>query len=383
MLRKGMMRAGTVMKRAWLEQLAATNHQCLWRVLLPAVALSLASCGPEQKAETPDPRPVRTVTATQQDAGETVTLTGTIQAEDEASMAFRIGGRMTERFVNVGDHVKPGQELARLDPQNEVNALRSVQASLTAAQAQLTQARAAFERQRTLLAQGHTPRAQFDLAEKALRTAQAQVDDGEVQVRIAADRVSYTVLQADAGGTITARGAEPGEVVQAGQMIVQLARQGGRDAVFDVPAQVLRSAPSDPRVTIRLTDDPSVTTVGRVREVAPQADPVTRTFQVKVGLTDPPAAMRLGSTVNGTVQLDSDKVIAIPASALTELNRQPAVWIVDPSKLTVSLRNIELLRFDPGTVVVAHGLDKGDIVVTAGVQALHPGQTVRLLGPSA
>ena len=93
--------------------------------------------------------------------------------------------------------------------------------------------------------------------------------------------------------------------------------------------------------------------------------------------------MRLGSTVNGTVQLDSDKVIAIPASALTELNRQPAVWIVDPSKLTVSLRNIELLRFDPGTVVVAHGLDSGDIVVTAGVQALHPGQTVRLLGPVA
>ena len=371
------------MRRGLFERLATMNHRWLWIVLLPAVALALASCGPEKKAEAPDPRPVRTVTATQQDAGETVTLTGTIQAEDEASMAFRIGGRMTDRFVNVGDQVKPGQELARLDPQNEVNALRSVQASLTAAQAQLTQARAAFERQRTLLAQGHTPRAQFDLAEKALHTAQAQVDDGEVQVRIAADRVSYTVLQADAGGTITARGAEPGEVVQAGQMIVQLARQGGRDAVFDVPAQVLRSAPGDPRVTIHLTDDPSVTTVGRVREVAPQADPVTRTFQVKVGLTDPPAAMRLGSTVNGTVQLDSDKVIAIPASALTELNRQPAVWIVDPSKLTVSLRNIELLRFDPGTVVVAHGLDKGDIVVTAGVQALHPGQTVRLLGPSA
>ncbi len=369
------------MRRGDLEQLVTMKHRWLWTCLLPAVAVGMAACGPEKKAEAPDPRPVRTITAERQDAGETVTLTGHIQAEDEASMAFRIGGRMTDRFVNVGDHVKPGQELARLDPQNELNALRSAQASLTAAQAQLTQARAAFERQNTLLAQGHTPRAQFDLAEKALRTAQAQVDDGEVQVRIAADRVSYTVLQADAGGTITARGAEPGEVVQAGQMIVQLARQGGRDAVFDVPAQVLRSAPGDPRVTIRLTDDPAVTTIGRVREVAPQADPVTRTFQVKVGLTDPPAAMLLGSTVNGIVQLESDKVIAIPASALTELNRQPAVWIVDPSKLTVSLRNIELLRFDPGTVVVAHGLDKGDIVVTAGVQALHPGQTVRLLGP--
>lgn len=360
-----------------------TPRGLLWLGLLAAVAVGLAACGPKKEAAAPEPRPVRTVTAKPQDTGETVVLTGHIQAEDEASMAFRIGGRMTDRFVNVGDRVKPGQELARLDPQNEVNALRSAQASLTAAQAALTQARAAFERQRTLLAQGHTPRAQFDLAEKALRTAQAQVDDGEVQVRIAADRVSFTVLQADAAGTITARGAEPGEVVQAGQMIVQLARQGGRDAVFDVPAQVLRSAPRDPQVTIRLTNDPTVTTIGRVREVAPQADPVTRTFQVKVGLTDPPESMRLGSTVNGSVGLQSEEVIAIPASALTELNHQPAVWIVDPSKLTVSLRNIELLRFDPGTVVVSHGLDTGDVVVTAGVQALHPGQTVRLLGPSA
>lgn len=369
------------MKGGQFRQRLASNRGWPLNLLLVIVAFSMSACDQKKEAAAPQPRPVRTVTATLQDAGETVLLTGHIQAEDEAAMAFRIGGRMTERFVNVGDQVKPGQELARLDPQNEVNALRSAQAALTAAQAQLTQARSAFERQRTLLAQGHTPRAQFDLAEKALRTAQAQVDDGEVQVRIAADRVSYTVLLADAAGTVTARGAEPGEVVQAGQMIVQLARQGGRDAVFDVPAQVLRAAPSDPRVTIRLTDDPGVTTIGRVREVAPQADPVTRTFRVKVGLTEPPEAMRLGSTVNGSIGLESERVISLPASALTELNNQPAVWIVDPSNLTVSLRNIELLRFDPGTVVVAHGVDTGDIVVTAGVQALHPGQKVRLLGP--
>jgi RND family efflux transporter MFP subunit len=355
----------------------------LLALMLAVAPIGLAACSPEKKAEAPEARPVRTVTAARQEAGEKVVLTGHIQAEDEAAMAFRIGGRMTQRFVNVGDHVTPGQELARLDPANEVNALRSAQAGLTAAQAALTQSRAAFQRQQTLLAQGHTPRAQFDLAEKALATAQAQVDNGEVQVRIAADRVTYTVLQADAAGTVTARGAEPGEVVQAGQMVVQIARQGGRDAVFDVPAQVLRSAPSDPRIVVSLTDDPSVTTTGRVREVAPQADPVTRTFQVKVGLTDPPAAMLLGATVNGTMRFESDAEIAIPASALTQLNSQPAVWIVDPAKLTVSLRNIEVQRFDPATVVVAHGLETGDIVVTAGVQALHPGQTVRLLGPAA
>jgi RND family efflux transporter MFP subunit len=343
-------------------------------------ALAVGACRREQEAQAPEPRPVRTVTVERQASGETVTLTGHIAAEDEAALAFRIGGRMVQRFVNVGDTVKGGQELARLDPQDELNGLRSAQTRKVAAEAQLTQARLAFDRQRTLLAQGHTPRAQFDLAEKALRTAQAQVDDAEVQVRIAADRVSYTVLMADAGGAVTARGAEPGEVVQAGQMIVTLARQNGRDAVFDVPAQVLRSAPSGPEVTIRLADDPSVTAQGRVREIAPQADPVTRTFEVKVGLTDPPAAMLLGATVIGQVQLASDKVISIPASALTRYNEAPAVWIVDPQKHTVSLRNIETLRFDPGTVVVAHGLEDGDIVVTAGVQVLHPGQMVRLLG---
>jgi RND family efflux transporter MFP subunit len=359
------------------------NGRLWWTLLvLPVLALGLAACQQEKKAEAPQPRPVRTVTVARAAAGDSIVLTGHIRAQDEAATSFRISGRMIERPVNVGDHVTPGQVLAKLDPQNEVNALRSAQATLTAAQAKLTEARAAFERQRTLLAQGHTPRAQFDAAERALRTAQAQVDDRQVQVRIAADRVTYTILQADVAGTVTARGAEPGEVVQAGQMIVQIARREGRDAVFDVPAQVLRSVPSDPQITVHLTDEPSVTAAGRVREIAPQADPVTRTFDVKVGLTDPPAAMRLGATVSGSIRLETDAVIAIPASALTELNRQPAVWIVDPSGLTVSLRNISLLRFDPGTVVISDGLDTGDIVVTAGVQALHPGQKVRLLGPS-
>ena len=114
--------------------------------------------------------------------------------------------------------------------------------------------------------------------------------------------MSFTELKADAPGVVTATGAKPHEVVQAGQMIVRLARQGGRDAVFDVPAQVLRSSPADALINVRLTDDREVKATGRVREVAPQADPVTRTFEVKVGLTDPPEAMRLGATVTGSMQ---------------------------------------------------------------------------------
>ena len=120
----------------------------------------------------------------------------------------------------------------------------------------------------------------------------------------------------------------------------------------------------------------SVIAVGRVREVAPQADPVTRTFQVRVGLQDPPEAMRLGSTVIGTIELLSPAVIAIPASALTQAGQSPAVWIVDPATSTVSLRNVDILRFDADRVIVSQGLDPDDVIVSGGVQALHPGQRV-------
>ena len=201
------------------------------------------------------------------------------------------------------------------------------------------------------------------------------------RLKTAHDLVSFTELEADAPGTVTATGPRAGEVVQAGQMIVTLARQDGRDAVFDVPAQLIRSAPTDPEITVSLTDDPAVTAAGRVREVAPQADPVTRTFEVKVGLTEPPAAMRLGATVTGRMQMDDSAIIEIPASALTKFNGQPAVWIVDPTSLTVSMRNIDVLRYEPSTVAVSQGLDAGEVVVTAGIQALHPGQKIRLLEP--
>ena len=182
--------------------------------------------------------------------------------------------------------------------------MRTAQANLAAAQGQLTQARNHFERMETLLADGWTTRARFDEAKQARQSAQSQVDDAEARLKTAHDLVSFTELEADAPGTVTATGPRAGEVVQAGQMIVTLARQDGRDAVFDVPAQLIRSAPADPEITVSLTDDPAVTAAGRVREVAPQADPVTRTFEVKVGLTEPPAAMRLGATVTGRMQMD-------------------------------------------------------------------------------
>lgn len=351
---------------------------------LPLVALALspmlASCGQEASTAAPEARPVRTVTVEKRQAGAPIVLTGRIEAEDEVAIAFRISGRLLQSDLKLGDRVKPGQLVARLESQNELNTLRSAKATLAAAQGQLTQARNHFERQDTLLYQGWTTRANHDQAKQAQQTAQAQVDAAEAQLKTARDLVSFTELKADAPGVVTAVGPGAGEVVQAGQMIIRLARQEGRDAVFDVPAQVIRTAPTDPQITVSLTDDPRVSARGRIREVAPQANPQTRTFEVKVGLTDPPPAMRLGATVTGRMETDAVAIIEIPASALTNINNQPAVWIVDPANRTVSMRNVDVLRFDQASVAVSGGLDTGEVIVTAGVQALHPGQKVRLLG---
>ena len=354
-------------------------HTFRLHLLIPLLAATLVACGSEPEEVAQEVRPVRTTTITKQAAGTPVVLTGRIEAEDQASLAFRISGRMIERMVNLGDRVEPGQVVARLEPQNETNSLRVAEANLTAAEGQLVEARAEFQRQQTLAERGFAAQAVYERARQARQTAQSAADAARAMLKNAQDQVSFTELKADAEGVVTAVGAEPGEVVQLGQMIVRLARQGGRDGVFDVPAQVIRSAPSDPQISVILTEDPTVATTGRIREVAPQADPVTRTFEVRVGLADPPPEMRLGATVTGRMEVDAGEIIEVPATALTQFDRRPAVWIVDPATSTVAMRNIEVLRFGPGKVVVSEGVDPGEVVVTAGVQALHPGQKVRLL----
>jgi len=351
-------------------------------LVLALVITSLSACSQETEAQPPQIRPVQVVTVQKGAPGQTSTFTGEIQAQEEVSLAFRVSGRMIERSVNVGDTVAAGQIVARLNAQSAQNSLRSARASLSAAESQLVTARNAFSRQDRLLQQGFTTRAFHDEARNALENARSAVDRAEAQVKIAEDNVGYSNLIVDAGGTVTARGAEPGEVVQAGQMIVRLARERGRDGVFDVPPQILRAADPDSVITVSLANDPNVFTSGRVREVSPQADPVTRTFRVRVGLDNAPDAMRLGSTVNGIVKIENDAEIEIPASALTAVNSSPAVWVVDPQAETVALRNIEVARFGNTNVGVQSGLSVGDIVVTAGIQALHPGQKVRLLGSS-
>lgn len=358
------------------HRLAAT---VAW-IVLPLISANLGGCSNDTEAAAPEARPVRTITVETRSAGTPVTLSGRIEAEDEVALGFRIGGRIAENRTKLGDRIEPGQVLARLESQNELNSLRQAKAALAAAQAQFVQARNHYERQQTLLEQGWTTRATYDQAEQARQTAQSQVDSAEAQLKAARDLVGFTELKADAPGIVTATGPRAGEVVQAGQVVARVARKDGRDAVFDVPAQLIRTTPADSQLTVSLADAPAISAQGRIREVAPQANPVTRTFEVKVGITDPPPEMRLGATVVGRMESDAVPVIEVPASALTRTNQQPAVWVVDPSSQTVSMRNIDVVRFDQAHVIVSRGLDSGDVVVTAGVQALHPGQRIRLLG---
>jgi membrane fusion protein, multidrug efflux system len=243
------------------------------RIAIVAIfAVTVAGCE-NTSPPLPEARPVRTVTIERGAEGEIVSLTGHVRAKDQAGLAFRLDGRMIERPVNVGDLLKAGQVVARLDPQIPDNALRSAEANLASLEAVLTQARLTFGRQQELLKNGWTTRATFDEAQQKLLTAEAQVDSAKAQARIARETQSYTVLYADAPGAVTKVGAEPGEVVRAGQMIVELARQGGRDAVFDVPEQLIRNGPQDPLVEVALSNDPQVKATGRVRRLRRRRTP--------------------------------------------------------------------------------------------------------------
>jgi membrane fusion protein, multidrug efflux system len=358
------------------------SHTSLAVALAVCAFISACQRAEEVTAE-PEPRPVRSITIEKADAGDVVVLSGRVAAEDETSVAFRIPGRMIERPVNVGDRVRKGQMLARLEQMNERNQLLAAQAALNAARAELVRSRDALQRQQSLIDEGFTTRANLDTAMAAFRSGEAQVKSAQAQVQMAEDLVGFTVLAAEYDGYVTARGAEPGEVVQGGQMVLRIARSGGTDAVFEVPPQVLRAASRDLPVEVALTEDPAVRATGRVREVSPQANPITGTFTVRVGLDDPPMGMLLGSVVSGRIKLASDRLVVIPSSALMTSGGNPAIWVVDRATSTVALRNITILRHEPDSVVVGDGLTPGDTVVTAGVQALRPGQKVRLLNEAS
>lgn len=345
-------------------------------VVIAVGLISLGSCSESAPPPAPD-RPVRTTTIRPRVAAEPIVLTGHIRPREELKLAFRIDGKLTERLVTLGDTVRRNQLLARLDPTNEQNALRASEAELAAAQASLTQA----NNNESRLRRNSAAQEQIDQAVQQVRSAQAQRDAAEAKLRIAQDRVTYNELLADAPGVVIAKGAETGEIVRAGQPVIVLAKNNGKDAVFNVPPQLtyVRGVSIDSVVEVTLSENQNITIRGRISEIAPQTDAATRTIQVRIALTDPPDDMRIGSTVTGRIMSAAASVIEVPGAALTESDGLPAVWIVDPKDKTVALRTVRVARYEPTTVVIAQGLGEGEIVVTAGVQALRPGQKIRLL----
>jgi multidrug efflux pump subunit AcrA (membrane-fusion protein) len=321
------------------------------------VSAGLVAC--EQPGPpTPQIRSVRAITVERRVISEPVVLIGQIRARNEISLAFRIDGRVIERSVAVGDRITVGRLVARLDSQDEKNALQGAEADIAAAQAALAQAEKLEGRQADLLKRNITSRALYDQSLQQLQTAQAQLDSAQARHRTNQSRLKYTELETEVSGIVTAKGAEPGEFVRAGQMIVKVAREDQKDALFEVPAQLAlsRRIPLDPLIHVALVDNP-----------------------VKVGLDSSPLEFFLGGMVSGAISFDTPPIMTLPLTAVIESDGKPSVWVVDPASNTVALRAVEILRYDPSAVIVSNGLRDGEVVVTAGVNVLHPGQKVKLL----
>src|SRR3954468_19982682 len=353
--------------------------------LLPAVLLTLglmvSGCEKSvvEAEQHPVIRPVRTITVHPVTFSLSGSVTGSIEARAEADLGFRVAGKLIERKVDVGDRVRAGDVLARLDDQDQRNALRTAEAELAAANAEQVQARNEEARKRELLKNGNTTQVLYDAALLSMRTADAKVVAAEAALQTSRDRVGYTEVVADRDGVVTAVGPDAGQVVEVGETVVRVAQPEEREAVFNVAEAGIRAAPREPVIEVALAGAPDITAVGRVREVSPQADPVTRTHTVRIALESPPDALRLGATVTGRLKYPPAPVVELPGTAIVREAEQNFVWVVDPKDQTVKRRAVSTRpgQID-GPVVVTDGLAQGDIVVTAGAHSLAEGQRVRL-----
>jgi len=347
--------------------------------LMAVVAvILLAGCGKPAEPEA-EIRPVRTVVARAESLADLPSQVGEIRPHFESDLGFKIAGKVLSRSVELGTVVKRGDVIARLDEQDQRNQLLAAQADVAAAQAGLTQASAEERRQDQLRLAGWASVARYEAALQARDSARAMVRAAQAKLQLARDQMDYASLRAPEDGVVTQVNVEAGQVVGAGQMVVRLARLDRKDAVFSIAEGLLLTAPHDPLVEVWSLDAPELQTTGRVTEISPSADPVTRTFTVKVALPDAPATMRFGMTVVGRIHMAERRVISLPSSALFQQNGQPALWVVDPVAMTISLIPVGVFRLDPERVLVADGLGDGALVVTAGLQKLRPGQKVRLL----
>ena len=356
--------------------------------LAPAVALTavaaLAACSKPEPA--PEPvRAVRTVTVSTQSAGGTQEFAAEVRARTESRLAFRVGGKITARPAEVGQHVKAGQLLAQLDAEDMRQGQESARAALGAAQSNFDFVAGEYRRFKDLRDQGFISDWELERRSTALKAAQAQLDQARAQAAMQRNQTAYTSLAATAAGTVTAVDAEVGTVVAAGAPVLRLAHDGPRDAVFSVPEDAAGAF----RLLLGKRGAVQVRLWGRadsapatLREVAAAADPATRTFLVKADLGD--LAVQLGQTASVLVAGPrAEAVVKLPLTAVTRSQGKTAVWIVDKATMTVRLQPIAVGGADGNLVVVTDGLVAGQEVVTAGVHVLSPAQKVKFYQPAS
>ncbi len=351
-------------------------------MLLVAVvgAAFLAACAKTEVA--PDPvRAVRTLTVVPQSAGGTAEYAGEVRSRTESRLGFRVGGKIVRRNAELGSTVKAGQVLAQLDSQDLRLGQDSARAALVAAQANHDLAQADYQRFKELLDKGFISSAELERRDTTLKAARAQLDQAKAQSSVQGNAAGYATLVADASGVVTGIDAEPGMVVAAGAPVLRLAHDGPRDVVFSVPedkVSLIKALAAQPGAfKVRLWGDTSEPLVATVREIGASADPVTRTFLVKADIGRS-TAVRLGQTATVLVALPQTAgVTKLPLSALKEEQGRTMVWLVDRDTMTVKLQPVQFAGADGNDAVVSGGISPGQVVVTAGVHVLTPGQKVK------
>lgn len=349
------------------------------RLLLGVPFLLLAAACGNGKTVADTPRPVLTQTVVPGATATREVYSGEIRARHETELGFRVGGKLVARAVDAGARVKRGQVLARLDPADARLAAQAASAQATAADGDFALARSELDRHADLLAKGFISQSAFDAKQNAFNTARARVEQSRSQAAISENQTGYTTLVADADGVVVSVSAEPGQVVTAGQPVLKLAHSGEKEVVVSAPESRLARFKVGQPVLISVWADASSVFLGRVREIAGGADPVTRTYAVRIAASNPPERAQLGMSAN--VVLDSGEdptLVLLPLTALAREGAEAAVWIVDPATSKVKLRSVVLGQYREDGVTITAGLHPGDVVVTAGVHKLRPDQLVRL-----
>ncbi|MFV3404868.1 efflux RND transporter periplasmic adaptor subunit [Pseudomonas sp. NY15463] len=345
---------------------------------LPIVAGLLVGCSAEEAPQEPV-RPVLSTLVQAKVQSQMGRFAGTVQARYESTLGFRVSGRIARRWLDTGAWVNPGDTLATLDPTDQQNQLRAAEGDLARVQAQWINAQADARRQQQLYDRGVGAQAQLDIAQTNLKTASASLEQARSAVSQAKDQLDYSTLRSDHAAVVTGWQAEAGQTVSAGQAVVTLARPDVKEAVIDLPIRVAEQLDANLVFSVASQLDPSIVTRATLRELEPQADATTRTRRARLTLASTPDAFHLGTAISVSVSHAVSPRSELPATALFERDGKPQVWVVDPQRNTVALRDVSLLQRSDQRIVIGAGVQAGERVVTAGVNSLKPGQQVKVV----